>query len=634
MKILDTNIYLGSNQIFKIYKGDTIVYQKGSDQPNYFKINALTNTSVGFDWVARQLQYRINNGEWIAPDDDDSVSMNKDDVMEIVRTVGRENIITEDFGQFTFQTGSEVSLSGNIMSLLDDDFENFDDLTGWGGSYEGIFYGLFSNNNAVVDASDLILPANTLSEYCYNEMFKGCVSLTSAPELPAMTLDRFCYMDMFRGCSALTEMPELPAMNIPYMSYAGMFYQCTSLTAAKDLPATNLDYSCYSRMFAHCSNLTAAPDILPAMTLAEDCYMQMFYYCRSLTSAPELPAIDLVTECYVGMFDGCQSLSEIKCNAIYGINDDNLIGWVYGVANSGTFYKSDAATDWVTGINGIPTGWTVIPMPAGFIGLTMTSNGDSTVSFNTQQTDIQYKINDGDWTDYVSDTSLNLSDGDKLCWLRNGITTITNKVGQFSMTGSIAASGNCYSLITAEYKDFDDLTGWGGSNGIFYRLFYNCSALTSAPKLPANTLADQCYQSMFQKCSSLTTTPALPAENLAFRCYANMFGSCRSLINVNTLPATTLATGCYMEMFSFCTSLIVAPELNATTLVSSCYASMFSGCTLLNEVVCLATDNSAETCTNSWLSNVSETGDFYMDSIATWITGPNGIPENWTVHQI
>lgn len=62
------------------------------------------------------------------------------------------------------------------------------------------------------------------------------------------------------------------------------------------------------------------------------------------------------------------------------------------------------------------------------------------------------------------------------------------------MTGSIAASGNCYSLITAEYKDFDDLSGWGGSiYGIFYGLFYDCSALTSAPKLPANTLADYCY---------------------------------------------------------------------------------------------------------------------------------------------
>lgn len=315
------------------------------------------------------------------------------------------------------------------MSLLADDFEDFDDLTGWGDSYDGIFKGLFSNNNAVVDAGDLILPAMTLSVYAYNEMFKGCVSLTSAPALPAMNLDRFCYLEMFRGCSALTEMPDLPAVSVPYMAYAGMFYQCTSLTSAKALPATNIDYACYSRMFAHCSNLTTAPDILPAMDLTEDCYMQMFYYCRSLTSAPELPAIDLATECYGGMFDGCSSLSEIKCHAIYKINDANLAAWVNGVADSGTFYKSDAATDWVTGFNGIPTGWTVIPMPSGFIGLTMTSSGSSSVKFTTQQTDIQYNINDGEWTDYVSDTSLNLSDGDKLCWLRNGITTITNKVG-------------------------------------------------------------------------------------------------------------------------------------------------------------------------------------------------------------
>ena len=34
--------------------------------------------------------------------------------------------------------------------------------------------------------------------------------------------------------------------------------------------------------------------------------------------------------------------------------------WVNGVASSGTFVKNKDATWNVTGINGIPTGWTVV----------------------------------------------------------------------------------------------------------------------------------------------------------------------------------------------------------------------------------------------------------------------------------
>jgi hypothetical protein len=36
-------------------------------------------------------------------------------------------------------------------------------------------------------------------------MFRDCTSLTSAPELPATTLQQSCYNNMFNGCSALTE---------------------------------------------------------------------------------------------------------------------------------------------------------------------------------------------------------------------------------------------------------------------------------------------------------------------------------------------------------------------------------------------------------------------------------------------
>ena len=60
-------------------------------------------------------------------------------------------------------------------------------------------------------------------------------------------------------------------------------------------------------------------------------------------------------------------------------------------------------------------------------------------------------------------------------------------------------------------------------------MFYGCTSLTTAPALPATTLANFCYSGMFHNCTSLTTAPALPATTLTNNCYRNMFNNCKSL---------------------------------------------------------------------------------------------------------
>ena len=112
-------------------------------------------------------------------------------------------------------------------------------------------------------------------------------------------------------------------------------------------------------------------------------------------------------------------------------------------------------------------------------------------------------------------------------------------------------------------------------------LFYNCTSLTTAPSLPATTLAQLCYDSMFSGCTSLTTAPALPAITLEDGCYEYMFSGCTSLTTAPALPATTLADGCYSYMFNNCSSLTTAPALPATTLANYCYGSMFNNCSSL-----------------------------------------------------
>lgn len=135
---------------------------------------------------------------------------------------------------------------------------------------------------------------------------------------------------------------------------------------------------------------------------------------------------------------------------------------------------------------------------------------------------------------------------------------------------------NCTSLTTAPELPAttlaDNCYGW---------MFYNCTSLTLAPELPATTLADQCYEYMFGNCTSLTSSPELPATTLAGLCYSNMFSGCTSLTTAPSLPATTLAHNCYAKMFYNCTSLVAVPELPATTLANYCYDNMFYGCSLI-----------------------------------------------------
>jgi hypothetical protein len=133
----------------------------------------------------------------------------------------------------------------------------------------------------------------------------------------------------------------------------------------------------------------------------------------------------------------------------------------------------------------------------------------------------------------------------------------------------------------------------------FYNAFRDCSALTTAPELPATTLSWACYYEMFWGCTNLTTAPALPATTLANYCYRSMFYGCTSLTTAPALPATTLSCACYYEMFRGCTNLTTVPALPATTLASNCYNHMFFGCANLTKAPTLPATTLAEDCYDS-----------------------------------
>ena len=246
---------------------------------------------------------------------------------------------------YQFTTLKTCNVSGHPYSL----YTKF--------SYYSFAY-LFQNTK-IVDASGLDLSENKTTSRCYLEMFRGCTSLVTAPELPATTIADSCYQGMFRGCTSLVTAPELPATTLANNCYYEMFQGCTSLVTAPELPATTLKDYCYAYMFNKCTSLTKAPE-LPATTLLNYCYYYMFSKCTSLVTAPELPATTLVNYCYGYMFDGCKKINYIKALFTTSPSTSYTGYWLYGVASTGTFVKNSAATWTTTGSHGIPKGWTVI----------------------------------------------------------------------------------------------------------------------------------------------------------------------------------------------------------------------------------------------------------------------------------
>ena len=183
-------------------------------------------------------------------------------------------------------SGAEISSVGNKLYLRGTGNTK---ITGNSSAYRFIFTGTSALKIACEGNIENLLDYETVSagghpamaEYCYDNMFSGCKSLTTAPELPATTLASRCYAGMFYGCTALTIAPELPATTLVESCYDIMFYGCTALTTAPALPATTLDNYCYSNMFRGCTSLITVPS-LPATTLAERCYQRMFDGCTNI----------------------------------------------------------------------------------------------------------------------------------------------------------------------------------------------------------------------------------------------------------------------------------------------------------------------------------------------------------------
>lgn len=297
-----------------------------------------------------EYSYTVNGGTAVTTSTNATITLQAGDIVQFNSTnpaLGKnyDSSRPNFFNALSIKVDKKSYVYGNVMSMVNDAGDFATDVTLADYAMPELFCSYpASNHIAFLADKPLMLPATTISKYCYDGMFSYCKDLTVLPSgfLPAKVMKEGCYEFMFDQCKGLKSLPD------------------------DLLPATTLAEKCYMDMFQQCIGLTTlADDFLPATTLAKDCYQAMFHICTGLTHAPILRAPTLVDNCYSSMFAGCNKLSEVTCLAT-NISATNCLNvWLSNagsiVSGPKTLYVDPSMTTKGTGSDydnwNLETGW-------------------------------------------------------------------------------------------------------------------------------------------------------------------------------------------------------------------------------------------------------------------------------------
>lgn len=299
----------------KVYLGDVLLYPK----TNYFTIRSLADNNTitlrnnaGTLIQETTFYYSIDGGAtWtsfgVARGTTKTIATLNTGESLLLKGINGTLGTAYNAGHYFRATGN-FEVEGNIMSLLRN---NDTDTEFIGGSYN--FAQLFSGCTNLVNAENLIIPASAMTSNAFNGTFRGCTSLTKAPELPAKVMANSCYSSMFEGCTSLSKPPSVLNVN-------------------------GVEGSCFQRMFcmSRTSMVTSAMKYTP----------KMYGSYNTATFAQQ-------------MFCGNGSLETVECYMTKTSGDFSQTNWMQYTNSTGTFKKLSTQT-FVSGVNGIPDGWTVL----------------------------------------------------------------------------------------------------------------------------------------------------------------------------------------------------------------------------------------------------------------------------------
>ena len=475
----------------------------------YFTIQARETgtTRVTFSYNGNGLEYNRNGSGWDTYDGS-PIELSQGGYVQFRDLASPYNTYTglEDETRpiFTSEGNKACFIYGNIMSLLGNSTSVGTD------AFRYAFRGMTFID--IPAGRPLRLTASTLGQYCYNQMFWGCTSLTRPPELQttlSANVPKYAYSYMFKDCTSLMSAPNLQeGKQVGESGYEAMFQGCTSLITVPATIAGTSGYKACQYMFDGCSSLANAP-ALTSSTVGSSGYRDMFRNCTGLVTAPELSAMSLGSSCYHEMFMGCTSLM----NAPSELPATTLASSCYRDMFNGCLSLSTVPAE----------------LPATY------SDSDSPSSC--------YK---GMFSGCIS---MNHAPEIKL-----------ERIGANSC--ELMFNG-CTSLVTAE--GLENATSVGASGCL--KMFYNCGELTTTPSvLQPTSLPAYAYSQMYFGCAKITAAPDIKATEVDLMSCYRMFYGCRRLrIAPPKLAVTSVAKQAFKEMFNGCTSLASAPELTGMT---------------------------------------------------------------------
>jgi hypothetical protein len=156
---------------------------------------------------------------------------------------------------------------------------------------------------------------------------------------------------------------------------------------------------------------------------------------------------------------------------------------------------------------------------------------------------------------------------------------------QFVFGGSVSASGNIQSLAT-KTNTYDK-----AHIGMFYRLFKDCTQMTSAPYIGATKIENRCYEEMFYGCTNIGSIEI--ETNLYSQISSHEFDSmcegCSNLTDFNDITIKSVANGYgksgFNRMFYGCSSLSRVPNIKTeySTVGNDAYVETFHGCSSITD---------------------------------------------------
>lgn len=192
----------------------------------------------------------------------------------------------------------------------------------------------------------------------------------------------------------------------------------------------------------------------------------------------------------------------------------------------------------------------------------------------------------------------------------------------FELSGStFKASGN---LMSIETPIFPDSSNYTQKNGLFWRLFDNCTNLIDIKDLYCPIVGQYCYRETFWN-SGVKNLPSFEffskqlSQSAYDYCCQWMFKDCNNLKDLSdyVLFDQEYVIGesdCY-GMFTYCDNLEKAPVINYTRSNNSSFTDMFKYCYNLSEIKYLG-DVGENNMHYDWVNNVANSGVMYVkDSV-------------------